>query len=147
MLFLIFLTSFPEQMIRPFVSIFLQKCYQHFVMCMKCQILKQKPYFFFLAPICTTCSSPSEYTTTTMQMVLARLLKKIMCTLYSFFLLLHFFKRIFWLQNQENCSFGNRNGILQVLAGGCIFRKEFQEGVKLDSSSSLSPISFTFKMK
>ena len=74
--------------------------------------------------------------------VLAQSLIKIMCT--HFYFLLHFFKRIFCLQNQENCSFGN--GIYsRFLLQDAFSEKNFKKGVKLDSSSL--PLSFTFKMK
>ena len=63
---------------------------------------------------------------------LAHSLIKIMCTLFSF-LLLHFFKRIFCLQNQENCSFGN--GIYSRFLQDAFSEKNFKKGVKLDSSS------------
>ena len=114
-----------------FFSIFHKLYSKHFVMGMKSVNSWNKSHIFlFLAPISTVPCG--EDTNRLEKQFLAHSLIKIMCTLFSF-LLLHFFKRIFCLQNQENCSFGN--GIYSRFLQDAFSEKNFKKGVKLDSSS------------
>ena len=135
--------DFSNMNFSTFFSIFPKLCYKHFVMGMKSVNSWNKSHIFcFWLPY---PHSPVVRTPTDWRNSFGTVIDK--NHVYSFYILLHFSKRIFCLQNQENCSFGN--GIYYSRFQQDAFpEKNFKKGVKLDSSSlPPPPLSFTFKMK